>query len=428
MIETSQHISKRAQKGDHLFPLSIQKKINWFVLFLSFPAINFLSNSITFYIFLLLIIDVGQFWRKQFPGKKLLFTFLFIVIIATFLAPYSKMERHPGFMHAFQFVFQNAYWVLIAGFFIHFRHRIDILSMSKWLFYGLIFSTIGFYVLPIKFDFVVGNIVMDISRNGYVFTTLVCMPISFIYLSTFKRIHQVGFLLFFLVALLLTNGRSGAVIGLVELMLISAILFPKVYRASKILLVPIIVLFTIVESGAIDVPLAGLAKQVEPISPRFASLLTGEGEGDLTKDKSWLIRRLMIDKGTEIVGDYPFFGIGPNNFKYYDGKMASLKSYKRLSYGDSEDFNRKSAHNTYVQVLTDTGYFGFIVIFLILIYPLYNLFQKLIKYKITKDELPQIGLLAGSMHFYAISALTGAIPWFIIGLAWGALYMKKSKQ
>jgi O-antigen ligase len=423
----SQNISLQGEKVANLFPSTIQRKINWFVFFISFPAINFLSNSITFYIFLLLILDVGQFWRKSYPGKKILFTFLLIIIIATFLAPYARMERHPGFMHAFQFVFQNTYWVLVAGFFIYFRNRIDYLSMSKWLFYGLLLSTFGFYVLPFEFDFVVGNINLDISRNGYVFTTLVCMPICFIYLLTFKRWQQIAFILFFLIALLLTNGRSGAVVGFIELLLISALIFPNVYRFSRAMFFPIIILFIVVESGAIDGPMLVFAKQIEPISPRFASLIKGEGEGDLAKDKSWLIRKLMIDKGYEIVEYYPFFGIGPNNFKYYDGSLSSLKSYERLSYGTTEDFNQKSAHNTYIQVLSDTGVFGFVIIMLLLIIPLSDLFKKIFKYELSAQHLPQIGLLAGSIHFYAISALTGAIPWLIVGLAWGALYKNKNK-
>ena len=62
---------------------SIQKLINLFVFFLAFPALNILGNSITFYIFILILFKVGSYWKKRFTGKKLFFLSI-IVLFSTY--------------------------------------------------------------------------------------------------------------------------------------------------------------------------------------------------------------------------------------------------------------------------------------------------------------------------------------------------------
>jgi hypothetical protein len=43
-------------------------------------------------------------------------------------------------------------------------------------------------------------------------------------------------------------------------------------------------------------------------------------------------------------------------------------------------------------------------------------------------HLPLIALVGISIHFYAITAITGAIPWMVIGLATGVLNLKNKNQ
>ena len=74
--------------------ISGQNLINWFVFFLAFPALSILGNSITFYIFIAIVIKVGSFWKKKFKGKALFLSFVSVIIVSTILAPYSKMDSN----------------------------------------------------------------------------------------------------------------------------------------------------------------------------------------------------------------------------------------------------------------------------------------------------------------------------------------------
>ncbi len=397
---------------------SVQNLLNAFVFFLAFPCIDFLSNSVTFYIFLLIIAKVGAFWSKPYKGKALFIVFMGSIILSTILAPYDEMIRYPGFMTSFQIITQYGYWILIAAFFVVYRDRYSAVEVSKWLFFGVISSIIGFYLFVYKIEIGPLKITTLPTRNGFVFTLLCCIPIAFNYLSTrFTRNYMYLFFGFFILVMLLSNGRSGAVIIIIQVMLMSGILYPRWLKTIKIIIIPLVILFITLQSAFFQPLINIFANNVESISPRFAGLLKSEGEGDLEMDKSWLIRKLMIDKSQEIFSKYPTLGIGANNFIYYDADLYTLFRYQRLG-GDTKDFyNSRSAHNSYIQILSEFGILGFVIFILILFRPIASLLRVFNDEDFNINNLALISLFGISMHFYAISSITGAIPWMVIGMS-----------
>lgn len=399
-----------------------QKLVNWFVFFLAFPAINILGNSITFYILLALLFKVGFFWRRNFYGKYLLFSFLFLVILSSFSAPYNMMPRHPGISHTFKMVIQYAYWITAASFFGYYNKSINRILLGQYAFYGLIFATVSFYILPLKFNVLFLEISTAASRNSFVFTLLSCVPICFYYLYyRFGNRKITYFFLLFFFIVLFTNGRSGAIIIILELLFIAAVLNPYWLKILKFSIVPLFLLMIFAESTILQSIMNNAANSVESINPRFATLLRGENEGDLTFDKSWLIRKLMIDKSKEIIPQYPFLGIGANNFIYFDAKLNDIFKYDRLT-GETMDFwNSRSAHNSYIQIVTEFGVPAFIIFLLLLSVPIFKKTLLFFQKGSNINYLPIISLIGISLHFYAISSITGAIAWCIIGMAWGTL-------
>ena len=402
-----------------------QKIVNWFVFFLAFPAIELFGNSITFYLFIAMAVRIGSFWTGTFKGKILLVSFLLMAFISTLSAPH--MPRHPGFFASVKILVQYAYWIFVGLFFISQKKRIDFLQVSKWIFFGVVAASLSFYFFNTKFSSSVIEIDFGASRNTYVFNLLCCIPISFYYL-----IHAVGkkgalwCMLLYVMIMLLTGGRSGAVLIILQMILIAAIVYPSVQRAAKFLIPVFGLLYIVSQSDSFQIYLDAVANQVESFNPRFANLLRGEEDGDLTSDKSWLVRKLMVDKGVEIFKEYPLRGIGPNNFDFYDSKLATYYTYDRLSGASVEFFNSRSAHNSYVQLLAEMGLPGFALMVLLLLIPLLFFLKKFFLSKLNLQYLPFVSLVGISMHFYAISALTGAIAWLIIGLAWGILNNSKS--
>jgi O-antigen ligase len=396
--------------------------INWFVFFLAFPSVTVAGSSITFYIFIAMVYKVGGFWMKPFKGKFLFNAFLFICILATLLAPYSEMPRHPGFMSTLKMTVQFIYWILVASFFSIYGNRMNLYQVGKYLLWGVLCAAIGFYFFPFVLKTGVVDISFTTSRNGLVFSLLAVIPITFYYASThFTKARLAVYIISCLLILLFTNGRAGALIILVELSLIVAIVFPFLLKYLRIVVLILLPLFIFARSIDFEVYLNQAATVVEPINPRLADLLRGSEYGDLTFDKSWLIRELMVDKGIEISKEYPFFGVGLNNFTYFDANLETISTYDRLMSETDTYYNSKSAHNSYVQTLAEFGFIGLIALLLILFLPIKKLFISLVTAKISLRYLPLVSVLGISLHFYAISSLTGAVPWLVIGLAYSSL-------
>lgn len=405
--------------------VSVQSLLNWFVFFLAFPAINILGNSITFYLFILLVLKYKNFFTGKYPGKLAYGLFFVTVITATLAAPYAEMPRHPGFMHAFQFVVQYTYWILIAIFFTVFGKKIDLFDLCKWAFYGIICATIGFYIIPFEISSPVLSLTSTISRNSFVFNLICVVPLSFYYIhKRYLPYQQTLWLMFFFFDFLLTNGRSGAIIGILEILLIAMVIFPVFAKTLRWILVPMILIFGALQNNDVQLYLNATANSVESFSPRLASLMRNEGEGDLKEDKSWLHRKLMIDKGFEIIDEFPFLGVGPSNFKYFDSRLDAFLQYDRLSNLSKEYYNHRSAHNTYIQVLSELGMIGFAAIILLFAPIIISAGKQIITQQIYTNLLFMFPVVGICMHFYAISALTGAIPWFVTGLAYFAQHKK----
>jgi O-antigen ligase len=135
----------------------------------------------------------------------------------------------------------------------------------------------------------------------------------------------------------------------------------------------------------------------------------------------------MIDKALEISADYPILGIGPNNFKYYDSKMNTYWEYERLTNMPLDYYNKRSAHNSYVQLIAETGYIGLLLFLVIILFPVYYLFRIILTKDISISHLPLVATFGIALHFYAISALTGALPWVVLGIAWSIIGTIKNK-
>ncbi len=411
----------------HPFTKSTQKLLNWFVFFLAFPAIDLLGSSITFYLFIAIIVKVGSFWNKKFNGKTVLFLFLAIVLITSFFAP--PMPRHPGFFASAKLVIQYVYWIFVGLFFISQYKRINLLQLSKWVFWATIASIVCFYLIKFKLETAAFSIILADTRNGFVFNLLCTIPISFYFIiNTWSKKMAILIMPFFLFVMLLTDGRSAAVLIILELLFIAAIIYPFILKATRILVPVLGFLFFIAQTDVAQMYLDSLADDVESFNPRFANLLRGKDEGDLSFDKSWLIRKVMIDKGLEIFDEYPLRGIGAGNFTFIDSKISTLDQYERLGAEDVDYFNKRSPHNSYLQVLAELGIFGFGLFISLLIVPLTFFVRQLFTSKMKIEYLPMVSLFAISMHFYAIAALYGAIAWWVIGLSWAVLNNSKKNR
>ncbi len=400
----------------------IRSLIGAYGFFIAFPSVYIGGFSITFFIFILILINGGSNFIKIDKYSIYLIFFLLIAEVSSILAPISAMPRHPGYFQVFKYFVQNIYWILIAIFFYNSSKFIDIAYFAKFILIGSLFSIVGFYFLPMTIGSTnILSFTSDQTRNSFVFTIIACAPIGSLYLLKEKanRLFFVCLSIFF-IALIFSNGRSGAIIIFIEILLLVSIKNNNNFRLVKILL-PIIVLFVVFSDSSTIMSLKiSLANKMESINPRMASLLRGEDEteGDLTFDRSWLTRQLMITKSFEIFNKYPVLGIGTDNFIYYDSDLENLVFFDRLQGFNERYLNSRSAHNSYIQVLAEYGLIGFLLLVYILFGPIILFINRVYSGKMSLDLLFSVSLFAISLHFYAISSLTGALSWVVIGLAY----------
>jgi O-antigen ligase len=410
-------------------PKQIQGLLNLFAFFLAFPAINILGVSITFYIFFILAFLQ---WRA---GIRLIiknhlnkwFVFLFILgSVSTLIHP--VLFREVSLLKDIQTVFQFLYWIILAQYVCSNYKRIDWFSISKWLLIGLIVSIIGFYIYPVEVNTFLFDFTSQLSRNSFIFNFLCFLPLSFWYIieSKVKR-YRFILMFLFLLAIFFTNGRSGFILIIVQIIFIGMIIFPAKQRFFKLLMIGFVGLFIVWQASEDSKFLTGLARTIDNINPRTAELIKKEGsEGNLAIDKSWLVRKLMVSKSIEIVKEHPLWGIGWLHFSRYKAPLKELSNYPRLAGFGPDHYNALSSHNSYAQYLAEGGIFGFGILMYVFLTILIFFLKKLLFQQLDFYDLPLIAFFVMALYFYSIAVITGAGTWFIIGGALGSINYQKT--
>ena len=408
-------------KGNKLF--------NFLCFLLIFPFCSIFSISLSFYVFLFMLFFYNN--NINFSINKYNYNFILlgvIVIISSILIfRVSEYQSAINPVTLLLTVVRYLYWLSLSLFVISNFSKFNLLIISKYFFIGTLCLISSFYIFDSNYSLTFIDFKLDTPRNFYVFTLIVSFPFSLFYLyNKFKKTGVIFGVIFFGLTIILTNGRAGTIIVFIQLLLILGILYPQIKRLLTFLLFSSVFAFYIF-SFNIDNSIVNLGNSISVISPRISDLILSKNDGDLSFDKSWLIRELMVDKGKEIIINYPIFGIGPNNFNQYSADISLYNEIDRLSGRSKSFYNELSAHNSYIQIFAELGIFGFVLFLAIIVsvnlYFLRNLFSS----KLSMNSVPLISFLGISIQFYVISSITGAISWFIISLAW-MLYKTKNSN
>lgn len=401
------------------------KIFNFFVFLLIFPFFSVFGNSISFYFFIFLLLS-SDYKIIDFKSSKLIFYLLALIsIISSFLSFRVNEIINFDTVSSLLILIKYIYWFLLSSYIITHYKLFDLNILSKYIFYGTLSLVFCFFFFESNYSFSVISFKLDNPRNYYVYTLLISFPFSLYYI--FRRFGILGFHIgafSFLIIMLLCEGRSALIIYFIQLLFIYGLMYPKIKKFSILSFSFSIVLLFIFSFNPQNI-VEQIGQKTITISPRVGNLILGEGDGDLTFDKSWLIRELMVEKAISISKKYPFIGIGPGNFDNFKSELTGLNNKHRLHNRSFNFYNELSAHNSYFQILSELGIFA-LVLFLILIFSSITYFLKI--YITTSPNLitiPLISLLGISIHFYVISAITGAVSWFLISLCWAIFIDRK---
>lgn len=154
---------------------------------------------------------------------------------------------------------------------------------------------------------------------------------------------------------------------------------------------------------------------MDPILSRMSTF------DSLNTDKSYMIRELMIQKGLRLFEESPLLGVGVGRFAV---STVPLDIPDVLDYANQDRFDNRSAHNSYVSLLGETGLIGifpFIILHL-------GLFIRGLPAAIglSRSGNPWgiaifCGYVGMSLHLWSLSGLTGTAPWYIYGLVAGMI-------
>jgi len=129
-----------------------------------------------------------------------------------------------------------------------------------------------------------------------------------------------------------------------------------------------------------------------------------------------VFRQMMVQKGIKLFKESPLIGVGASRFRKESTELE-LSGVFRL-YSQSK-FDRKSAHNSYIGFLAETGLVGSIPLAILILMLGFQGVKAGIR-QARREELWALSVITSfigmSIHMWTISALAGTVTWFAYGL------------
>ncbi len=379
--------------------------INWYAFFMAFPAILILGQNISIFFFLIIVYKLfGKINLFRLSNQVLYLPLLFslgAIISVIDTNAVAENEYSKGLAVLPNYI----YWSLLVVMMTNIRNIVKVESIAKYTMLGVITTIVYYNVQPFlsSLQFIFNKL----SPNSFSFILICVSAPCFIYLLKIKKSKWYAFgFLFISVFYLISEGRRAGTM-LVFLPCMLALLFSKI-EVKKLIFGMLVFLtsFGLMQTqGAEDL--------VKSLNPRIYSLLY-ESENIITEDRSYLVRRLQVEKALLIFREHPMTGIGLNNYSNYSVEFEG--NFEGAEYVISKAaMSEKSSHNSYVSLLAEGG--------LILILPLIGLFLfNLFHFIKSYNSRPQIenayywSFCAMCIHLYFITGIVNIYAWFLISI------------
>lgn len=252
---------------------------------------------------------------------------------------------------------------------------------------GIAFNTVSLvlYIIGLYFaeplDDVKQRVLgLMIERNNYRLIGTIEDPNFFVLFNTIfffyyltrprNRINNIGLILCS-ITILLSLSRGGFFAIVFPLLFYVKKYYKRVNYKKIVLIILAVITLNIILAYILDF------NYIRVFTIRLLNIFSDGGSGRINLWKN----------GLEVFGENPLFGIGINNFRSYNINI----------YGDS-----RYLHNTYLQILVETGIVGF-SIFLVFVYLF--LFRLLKLYRINKDQFLLFVGVSASLSLFNLSSL-----------------------
>lgn len=379
----------------------------WFSFYMAFPVVIVVQN-VSIYIFIGILFFLVQHSKKKMISLDkhqqwfaMLFAFGAVLSVLNIPGDYAtdSIERAIAVLPNY------LYWSMLIIVFVTHRHWIDAYIVYKGVFYGVL-SLAVYYLFLQRFLLSLPIFTVQ-SPNNFSFLLICFTPITVYYLFRIKGKFWALILLSALVLVMLMEGRRAGMV--LVLMGGLGVLFVPRINLRQFFLAACVIPFSVflLNTSSVEQFIFGASERIHQ--------MIYETEKIRKEDRSYLTRVAMINKGLAIYEQYPFTGIGLNNFTNFNARIN--RDFEGAKYVvDKSEINKKSAHNSYVSILAEGGLF--------LLIPLLLLLGSLILYFIFHiNIMPEYkkpvfwGIIGMSVHLYFISAIVNVFAWFLIALA-----------
>jgi len=388
---------------------STQKYLNYYMFFLPLVFVKVAGVSLTFFIFIIIsyifLKNKIKLFRIEYITDIFIIIFFLILILSLI---FSENTYRPKLSNDFVLSIQMIYWMFLALFLKTWGSYYNFQELCKYFMFGMIIAIISYYTTNL------------ISQNSFAYMLVLATPFMMHYLiENHSRFRVVLFSILIIIVALSCGSRTGG--GLVTIEVFTLLLIANIFNKNMLLklfpLLLLIVFFLFLGFNALRPEISDI---VRVFNPELADLI-GSTTQVLETDKSWLERKQYVIKGLFIFEEHPILGIGASYFKYYWVDMPVIPAL-----GKSLEFlNRHSPHNSYIQILADSGIFALTIFLFLELKIILKNFRYIFLFENTKELVMLISFIGLTIYFYVIANAYGSITWAIIGLGLSTLNKKK---
>ena len=392
----------------------------WFIftLYLVLPLVEVpllglsISAPVFFFITLYCILKPPQPWPTAIRKWILLAVLIWSGIVLSTLINGILRSASGMDTESWTLLIQNAYWLLTFVITSYFASRTNIFERTAKLLGWAVFAL----ALVRLFEaFAWGAI------NTYESVTRLLTPNSYGFLFS-------AFFPFLLVPVFAINGGN-KILSILRVLIVAFAVIVNGSRSSWISVAASIIFFTLVltflrskKSGMVFFLLilillfASLGWNLLPEPVQSAISLRASTFLNLEQDKSYVFRELMVQKGLKLFEESPIIGVGASRFRKESVELELTGVFRFYS---QSSFDQKSAHNSYVGFLAESGLIGSLPLLVLILMLAFQGFKAAVSYA-RREDLWGLSVMASfvgmSIHMWTISALAGTVTWFAYGL------------
>jgi O-antigen ligase len=366
------------------------------------PAFLIAGQNLSLFVFIALVFftQTGfSFFQFKHPVQLNLLAFGIGALISTI----GVSDDNEAVIRALVVLPNYIYWCVLVWVFVSIAVYIPYQKIMRFMFIALCVYIV--YYLFFR-NFSIKGWTAQPSQNSFSLVLLCFTAPTMVYLKTRYGLKQSIAALVFILLLLITDGRrAGTMLTLVSSL--GALVLPNIqvrYLTTGIIITLASFVFLTTDFGE---------SLIETLNPRIHNLIY-EADKITTQDRSYLTRKLMIEKGLILFEENPISGIGLNSFKSVD--VDFLGEFEGSEFVlNKEDTNETSSHNSYINILAEGGLMLFIPFLALIAFNLYH-FVRDYNHRNIYTNSYYWAFFAMSIHLYFITGIVNVFVWFLIAL------------